>query len=111
MRIGRLLASTAAVLCLGGAAAQPGSAGETVIYTYDALGRLIAAVSTGSVNNNQARSICYDPAGNRLLYKSSGSGTVASCPSTGSPGPTPTPTPPPQVCYDPSGTPITCRIE
>jgi hypothetical protein len=46
----------------------------------------------GTVNNGQAHSICYDPAGNRTVYKSNSAGAVATCP-TGTPTPTPTPTP------------------
>lgn len=47
------------------AAAQ---AGETVTYTYDALGRLTATSTTGSVNNGVSTAVGYDPAGNRSSY-------------------------------------------
>jgi hypothetical protein len=57
----------------------PLSAAETIQYSYDELGRLIIAKSTGSVNNNQTHSACFDPAGNRVKYKSNGTGGVASC--------------------------------
>ena len=45
------------------------SAAETVTYTYDARGRLIKVVHTGSVNNNNQ--VCYklDKAGNRTRVK------------------------------------------
>ena len=45
------------------------SAGETVTYTYDARGRLIKVVHTGTVNNNNQ--VCYklDKAGNRTNVK------------------------------------------
>jgi hypothetical protein len=66
------------------AAAQ---ASETTTYSYDALGRLVSAASSGSVNNGQATSIAYDPAGNRSTYAVTGVGTP--------PGPPPPPPPPP----------------
>jgi YD repeat-containing protein len=45
------------------------STGETVTYTYDARGRLIKVVHTGTVNNNNQ--VCYklDKAGNRTNVK------------------------------------------
>lgn len=45
------------------------SAAETVTYTYDARGRLIKVVHTGTVNNNNQ--VCYklDKAGNRINVK------------------------------------------
>lgn len=53
----------AAALALAGAAAA--SAGETITYRYDALGRLIQATSTGSINDQLYRQYVYDRAGNR----------------------------------------------
>jgi YD repeat-containing protein len=52
------------------------SATETITHTYDARGRLIKVVHTGTVNNNNQ--VCYklDKAGNRTNVKS----TVASLP-------------------------------
>jgi YD repeat-containing protein len=43
---------------------------ETVTHTYDARGRLIKVVRTGTVNNNNQ--VCYklDKAGNRTNKKS-----------------------------------------
>lgn len=45
------------------------SAAEAVTYTYDARGRLIKVVHTGTVNNNNQ--VCYklDKAGNRTNVK------------------------------------------
>ncbi|MEO8062400.1 MAG: hypothetical protein ABI821_06610 [Pseudomonadota bacterium] len=45
------------------------SATETVTHTYDARGRLIKVVRTGTVNNNNQ--VCYklDKAGNRINVK------------------------------------------
>lgn len=101
MGMSRFLAGTA----ISGlsAAALAGSAWgtETVAYSYDALGRLVAATSSGSVNNNHARSLCYDPAGNRIQYRSDAAGALATC-SGGAPAPSPTPTPTPTPTSGPS---------
>lgn len=47
-------------------------ANETTTYTFDALGRLIAVSSSGTVNNGQNVSTSFDPAGNRTNYAVSG---------------------------------------
>ncbi|MEA3063800.1 MAG: hypothetical protein QOJ27_228, partial [Sphingomonadales bacterium] len=65
-RAGLLLATSA--LAWAGAA----NAGETVTYTYDALGRLVATSSSGTVNNGVASALGYDPAGNRSSYAVTG---------------------------------------
>jgi YD repeat-containing protein len=54
------------------ALASAADAGETVSYSYDALGRLTAATSSGTVNDGVATSLAYDPAGNRSAYTVSG---------------------------------------
>ena len=46
-------------------AAAPGSASETVTYSYDALGRLIQVSRSGTVNNGASETYSYDPANNR----------------------------------------------
>ena len=66
MRFGVLVVSWIA------AAATPALAAETVTFTYDALGRLVASASSGSVNNGVQGSLSYDPAGNRSSYAVSG---------------------------------------
>lgn len=55
------------------------SAAETVTYTYDARGRLIKVVHTGTVNNNNQ--VCYklDKAGNRTNVKAT-VGSLPTCP-------------------------------
>ena len=53
------------------------SAGETVTYTYDALGRLTAVSTAGTVNNGVTVTTGYDPAGNRCNYSVTGVGGVA----------------------------------
>jgi YD repeat-containing protein len=64
------LMPAASVIALAGAA----EASETTSYSYDALGRLVATSSTGTVNNGVATGIAYDPAGNRSSYSVSGAG-------------------------------------
>ena len=70
------------------ALAAAAQASETVTYTYDALGRLTATSSSGTVNNGVATSVGYDPAGNRSAYTVTGAGG-------GTPPPPPPPPPPP----------------
>ncbi|WP_158246615.1 Calx-beta domain-containing protein [Erythrobacter sp. SAORIC-644] len=60
-------------------AATCANATETKSYTYDALGRLIAVISDGSVNDNVARTYCYDKAGNRNRAISDQSNAIANC--------------------------------
>lgn len=67
-----LLAVVAAVL------ATAALAGETVNYTYDALGRLTGTATTGAVNDGTVTGITYDAAGNRLNYVMSGAGGMFS---------------------------------
>src|SRR3546814_14216160 len=81
----QLLVSTGIGIVASMSFAATSLAGETITYSYDALGRLVAVQSAGTINNNQAHSICYDPSGNRTQYKSSGTGSIAGC------APTPTP--------------------
>lgn len=55
-------------------ALSPAIAGETVLYSYDALGRLKKAETSGSVNNGLKTEISMDHADNRTNYKVTGSG-------------------------------------
>lgn len=59
---------TLAALALG-LISSTASPAETVTYTYDARGRVIKVVHTGTVNNNNQ--VCYklDKAGNRTRVK------------------------------------------
>jgi redox-regulated HSP33 family molecular chaperone len=50
----------AAALCAAAAMAS-----ETVTYTYDARGRLMKVVRSGSVNTNVSATYSYDKADNR----------------------------------------------
>lgn len=45
---------------------------STTTYSYDALGRLVQASTTGTVNNGVQMSITYDPADNRTTYQVTG---------------------------------------
>jgi YD repeat-containing protein len=62
----RVVASfSMAVLCLVSISPAPGS--ETIILTYDALGRLIQVNRSGSINNGAQSTYNYDSAGNRTV--------------------------------------------
>jgi hypothetical protein len=64
---------TASALALASSA----RAGETVTYSYDALGRLTASSSSGTINSGVTSSIGYDAAGNRSIFAASVSGAPA----------------------------------
>lgn len=53
--------------------AASASATETVTYSYDAKGRLIKVVHTGTVNNGVTVDYAHDNADNRTNVKTSGS--------------------------------------
>lgn len=53
--------------------AQSAHAGETVTYTYDAKGRLVKVVHTGTVNNNVQTTYTHDKANNRKNTTTTGS--------------------------------------
>lgn len=59
-------------------AATPVLAGETVLYTYDELGRLVRTQQTGTINNGVNTDIDYDDAGNRTGYEVTGSNGAGS---------------------------------
>ena len=61
-RTTRFLALAAAT---AGIAATAAWATETITYTYDARGRLVKVVRTGTVNNNVKAEYKYDKAENR----------------------------------------------
>jgi hypothetical protein len=67
MRV-RLIAIAALV-----ALPQPATAGETITYTYDAKGRVVKVVRTGTVNNNVTTQYTHDKANNRKKVKTTGS--------------------------------------
>lgn len=48
-------------------------AGETITYTYDAKGRLVKVVHTGTVNSNLQTTYTHDKADNRKNTTTTGS--------------------------------------
>lgn len=100
--------SKSAVL-LGGCVAAlilwtlPGTASETISYSYDANGRLVRSVASGGPNNALVTATCFDRAGNRTAYLS-GTGSPDACPAI-APTPTPSPAPTPGPIPTPSPTP------
>ena len=65
----RRVIAAAALLAAG---TSPVWASETITYSYDALGRLIKVVHSGSVNNNQQTVYTIDPADNRTNVTTTG---------------------------------------
>jgi hypothetical protein len=51
------------------AGALPAFAAETITYTYDAKGRLVKVVRTGTVNNTVTAEYTHDKADNRTRVK------------------------------------------
>lgn len=76
-------------------ASSVGNATETVTYTYDAQGRLVQSVISGTVNNGQTSSTSFDAANNRTNYSVSIAGTPPP------PAPPPPPSPPPPAPNNP----------
>ncbi|MGA9581607.1 MAG: hypothetical protein WBR13_06530 [Allosphingosinicella sp.] len=54
-------------------AASAAIAAETVVYTYDAKGRLVKVERTGTVNNNVTTNYTFDKADNRTVKTTTGS--------------------------------------
>ena len=54
-----------AFVLLGLLLSSSAQAGETITYTYDALGRLVQVQRSGTVNNGASAAYSYDPANNR----------------------------------------------
>ncbi|AMG75791.1 RHS Repeat protein [Sphingopyxis granuli] len=69
MRVGRVLLGAVALLAMSSAA----TAAETITYTYDAKGRLVKVVRTGTVNNNVTVEYTHDKADNRTRLKTTNS--------------------------------------
>lgn len=64
------MALTTLLLASGATVAQ---AAETITYSYDARGRLVAVQRTGTVNNNVNTSYTVDKAENRTNKTTTGS--------------------------------------
>jgi YD repeat-containing protein len=60
-----------------GSAAAPAT--ETITYTYDARGRVVKVVHTGTVNNNNQACYKYDKADNRTNVQAN-VGSLPACP-------------------------------
>jgi len=67
------IVATAFVLTISLLAAGTAQATETVTYTYDAKGRLIKVVHTGTVNNGVTVVYTQDKADNRTNVTTTGS--------------------------------------
>lgn len=63
----------AALLISSALFAGAARAGETVTYTYDAKGRLVKVVHTGTINNNVQTTYTHDKADNRKNTTTTGS--------------------------------------
>lgn len=63
----------AALLAASPLFASTAYAGETITYTYDAKGRLVKVVHTGTVNNNVQTTYTHDKADNRKNTTTTGS--------------------------------------
>ena len=61
---------TVSFVCAAGTQAH---AGETITYTYDAKGRLVKVVHTGTVNNGVQTTYTHDKADNRKNTTTTGS--------------------------------------
>jgi len=61
------------VLLMASMAVTRADASETITYSYDALGRLTQASSSGTVNNGLSIATAYDNANNRSSHTVSGS--------------------------------------
>lgn len=64
--------SRAMVAMLLASASTAALASETVTYTYDAKGRLVKVVKSGSVNNGVTSEYSHDKADNRTKVKVAG---------------------------------------
>ena len=62
---------SAALALLG--VAGPAVSAETITYTYDAKGRLVKVIHTGTVNNNVQAQYSHDKANNRKTVVVTGS--------------------------------------
>ena len=60
------------LLALTLTAALPAQAAETITYTYDAKGRLVKVVHSGTVNNGVQTTYSQDKADNRTQVKTTG---------------------------------------
>ena len=69
----RRAAAIAAAAALAAAAAAAATAAETIVYRYDARGRLVKVERSGTVNNGVQTSYTLDKADNRTAKTTTGS--------------------------------------
>jgi hypothetical protein len=74
---GKILATARLAVGLALAFGTAASASDTISYTYDPLGQLVAVSVTGGPDNGQTVAVSYDKAGNRTNY-TAGDGTSGS---------------------------------
>ena len=75
----RGIAKAATGLIAFGLLSSAAMATETISYTYDARGRLVQVVHTGTVNNNNQACYKYDKADNRTNVQVN-VGSLPACP-------------------------------
>ena len=76
----RVMSKTALALVVAGLFGSSAAlATETITYTYDARGRLVKVVHTGTVNNNNQACYKYDKADNRTNVQVN-VGSLPTCP-------------------------------
>ena len=67
------MAGVAAIVAFAAGLSGPTLAAETISYSYDAKGRLVKVVRTGTVNNNVTVEYEHDKADNRSRVKTTNS--------------------------------------
>lgn len=72
----KVLTGAGIVLAAAASGAEPAAANETITYSYDARGRLVRVVRTGTVNNGVTADYAHDKANNRTNVTVNGSGNA-----------------------------------
>lgn len=70
-----MLVRRAVMFLVGASVGAAAGAAETITYTFDARGRVIRVVKTGSVNNGITDEYTHDKSNNRVLVKVTGAAT------------------------------------
>lgn len=65
----KIAVRAAAIAASAASLTAPAFSAETISYTYDAKGRLVKVVRTGTVNNNVTVEYTHDKADNRTRLK------------------------------------------
>ena len=69
----KIAARAVAIAACAGSFTTLALSAETITYTYDAKGRLVKVVRTGTVNNNVTVEYTHDKADNRTRLKTTNS--------------------------------------